>query len=777
MARGTAARGMSRVDTIWSGYRFDDGGPSGPGLWLRVPALIVSAVCLISLAAFVVSLATSLQDRLVDEATADLDMFARVVLRDLQDNLKPETAPSLGDSFNRIMPRRLLTHGRRALVIDPQGRVAAAFPPLPAAGTTLSDILGASKSIAALTANGEVMRVTLANGAPALATLRKLPDAYGQVAIIHPIDNVLDNWRAVAARYALLFAITTTMLLIIVYGYFRQSRERQAAEKVNATIRQRLDTALSSGRCGLWDWDLKRGQIYWSQSMYELLGLPAEKNCVSFDQLNAMIHPDDGDLSVFAHLALTAKIPAIDHEFRIRHANGDWIWLRARASLIEDQSSSGDKNPHLVGIAVDISEQKILAEHKAMASARLRDAIEAISEAFVLWDSENRLVACNSKFIDHYALTPEQAVNGSSYAQIMRAARAPVTQTETSSAALRSSEARTYEARLADGRWLQINERRTRDGGHVSVGADITTLKRKEEQLRESERQLTASVADLTNSRQLLEIQAQQLATLAEEYHHQKAVAEAAYLAKSEFLANMSHELRTPLNAIIGFAEMMQAEPFGALGSPKYLEYCLNIHKAGSYLNDVLGDILDMSMLEAGQMRLAEREVSVNDAIRRAIAQWRSRIEDKQLTLDIDCAEGLLCIGDFSAVVKALGVLLSNSIKFTKLTGTVHIHARPCGDMISIYVADNGRGIDRQALSRLCRPFEQNAAVLENGMKGSGLGLAIAHALINLLGGSLRIRSRPGTGTIAMISLPCGKKNHVERSGGQAIIPHQQSAA
>ena len=126
--------------------------------------------------------------------------------------------------------------------------------------------------------------------------------------------------------------------------------------------------------------------------------------------------------------------------------------------------------------------------------------------------------------------------------------------------------ARTFEARLNDGRWLQINERRTKDGGYVSVGTDITALKRHEQRLVESEKQLIATVMDLKQSRQKLEAQTQQLADLAERYLDQKAQAESANRAKSEFLANMSHELRTPLNAIIGFAEVMQSGIFGALG-------------------------------------------------------------------------------------------------------------------------------------------------------------------------------------------------------------------
>jgi two-component system cell cycle sensor histidine kinase PleC len=752
MARDPAARAMSHAETVWGAYRFDGPGDkdSKESLWLKRAAFIVSAVCLVSLATFAFALTNAMQDRVVEEATADFELFARAVWHDLRDKIEADARKHLGEPLDKILPGRATARGRRIVITDDHGHVAAAFPPLDSKSVTLTDVLGAEQVLTEFADKAGVMRVTLADGTYALATVQKLPAPYGQVAMIYPLDNVLGEWRAAAAHYAIVFAFTTLMLLAIVYAYVRQSRRRQAAEQVNSVIRRRLDAALSRGRCGLWDWDIARGRIYWSDSMYELLGLPAERRCLSFGELNGLVHPEDGDLSVIADMVSSARSRSVDHEFRARHADGRWIWLRARAEIMQDLDGR-----HLVGIAVDVSEQKALAQQTVAANMRLRDAIDAISEAFVLWDAQNRLVVCNSKFLDLHGLSQDVALAGESYAQIMMRATAPTVQTETSPAERPRQDARTYEARLADGRWLQVNERRTKDGGYVSVGADITALKRNQEKLIESERRLTASVTDLTRSRQTLEMQAQQLATLAEQYHHQKAEAEAAYLAKSEFLANMSHELRTPLNAIIGFSEMMLAEPFGALGSPKYIEYCNNVRQGGAYLNEVLSDILDMSRLEAGLVRLAEREVDVADAARRAIDAWRPRAEEKKITLILEADAKLRCVGDEAAIVKALSVLLSNSVKFTDAGGFVRLRARHHGESIAFFVEDTGRGIDPHVLPKLGRPFEQSAGVMENGMKGSGLGLAIARALIDLHGGALRIRSRVGLGTVAMMRLAC----------------------
>src|SRR5918996_902803 len=190
---------------------------------------------------------------------------------------------------------------------------------------------------------------------------------------------------------------------------------------------------------------------------------------------------------------------------------------------------------------------------------------------------------------------------------------------------------RTFEAQLDDGRWLHISERRTKDGGFVSVGTDITALKRHEERLLESERQLKATIEDLRNSQHTLEIQKSQLAELAEKYSAEKTRALEASQAKSEFLANMSHELRTPLNAIIGFSEIMESGMFGPLGADKYVEYCSDIRGSGQYLLDVLNDILDMSKIEAGRIRLDFEQVRLGRFLNDTMRVVSARADDKRL--------------------------------------------------------------------------------------------------------------------------------------------------
>ncbi len=314
--------------------------------------------------------------------------------------------------------------------------------------------------------------------------------------------------------------------------------------------------------------------------------------------------------------------------------------------------------------------------------------------------------------------------------------------------------ARTFEAQLDDGRWLHISERRTKDGGYVSVGTDITTIKRHEEKLMESEKRLMATVADLRNSQHKLERQAEEVADLAKKYAVEKTRAEDANQAKSKFLANMSHELRTPLNAIIGFSEIMESGMFGPLGTEKYREYCTDIHQSGQYLLEVINDILDMSKIEAGRIRLDPTEIELEPFLNDAMRVVSARADDKRLELAARIDRGISLRADPRLLKQIVLNLLSNAVKFTSEGGRIIIRARAIEGFVSIVIADTGIGIPKDALTRLGRPFEQVESQLTKSHQGSGLGLAIAKSLTELHHGTMRIRSILGRGTVVFLRLP-----------------------
>jgi two-component system cell cycle sensor histidine kinase PleC len=328
--------------------------------------------------------------------------------------------------------------------------------------------------------------------------------------------------------------------------------------------------------------------------------------------------------------------------------------------------------------------------------------------------------------------------------------------------------ARTFEAQLDDGRWLHISERRTKDGGYVSVGTDITALKTHEVKLMDSEKRLMATVADLRHSQQTLERQADELADLAEKYAEEKNRAEEANPAKSKFLANMSHELRTPLNAIIGFSEIMESGMFGPLGTERYREYCCDIHQSGQYLLDVINDILDMSKIEAGRIRLDPEQVELEPFLNDAMRVVSGRAEDKRLTLTARIGQGVRLIADNRLLKQVVLNLLSNAVKFTPEGGRITIRGRAVGDWVSIAIADTGIGIPKEAIARLGRPFEQVESQLTKSHQGSGLGLAIARSLIKLHGGSMRIRSTLGKGTMVLLRLPIVGRAAVREEAAEA---------
>jgi two-component system, cell cycle sensor histidine kinase PleC len=726
-----------------------------PALRRAVPLLIIT---------FLITMAVGTTVQVLDHrreaaagAVGEIELFADFLASRLDgEAAKPK---NLRRSAQEVVAQALERRGgggRTVLVSDAAGNVVVAEPAHNAVGHPPLDVLGPHQPLTTFGATAGALETPLSDGTRAIVTVRNLRAPTGQVAVIDAKPQAISMWRSDTALAVTLSATTGFVVLILGFAFHWQSTRAREADLIHEMVRRRVDTALNRGRCGLWDWDLARGRVFWSHSMFAILGQEPRDKLLDFGELNALVHPDDVSLYDLAIQIAEGRTQSIDRAFRMRHATGHWVWLRARCEITRHPDDTGF---HLLGIAVDVTEQKAMAEQTVAADVRLRDAIETIPEAFVLWDADNRLVLCNSNFQALHNLPDEAIAAGMPYDKIVAAGHKPQVRSQsandlTASEIANDPGARTFEAQLDDGRWLHISERRTKDGGYVSVGTDITAIKRHESRLIDSEQRLIATISDLRSSQQALEIQAQQLADLAEKYSEEKTRAEDANQAKSKFLANMSHELRTPLNAIIGFSEIMEAGMFGPLGAAKYDEYCRDIRRSGQFLLEVINDVLDMSKIEAGRIKLDFEDVEIEQVLADAVRVVSGRAQTKRLALVCDLAPGIRLRADKRAIKQIALNLLSNAVKFTPEGGRVRVRTRAWGRSIALVFEDTGVGIPKPALKKLGRPFEQVESLLTKTHQGSGLGLAIAKSLTELHGGAMRIRSTLDKGTTVVLRFP-----------------------
>ncbi|HEX4304388.1 MAG TPA: ATP-binding protein [Rhizomicrobium sp.] len=233
-----------------------------------------------------------------------------------------------------------------------------------------------------------------------------------------------------------------------------------------------------------------------------------------------------------------------------------------------------------------------------------------------------------------------------------------------------------------------------------------------------------------------------------------KEVAEQASHAKSSFLANMSHELRTPLNAVLGFSEIIHTQMYGPIGDDRYRDYAGLINRAGTHLLDLIGDILDMSKIEAGKLEL-RREAVDTAALARECAELmaeRAASAGVALRSDLVLAPPLVS-ADRRAIKQILLNLLSNAVKFTPQGGMVTVRVAEDGGECRISIADTGIGMPAGELHRIGNPFVQLSNNSGNHA-GTGLGLALVRGLIELHGGTFRIESVEGQGTTVTVLLP-----------------------
>jgi signal transduction histidine kinase/ActR/RegA family two-component response regulator len=453
------------------------------------------------------------------------------------------------------------------------------------------------------------------------------------------------------------------------------------------------------------------------------------------DDIRRWIHPDDVDAYLANDAAVTADPRPWSLTYRMVDIHGavKWITETAEPSFRGDGTLDG-----WIGVCRDVTgehETQDALRHEAeeaeksrdaaerlseQSRAQLAEAVESLSEAFVLYDQNERLVLCNDHYRSFFPCSAAAVKPGARLEDILRNAVAhgdfpEAAGREDAFVAERLSVFRdapsTLEEHLSDGRWVRTDARRTSDGSTIGFKTDITDLK-------------TA-------------------------LHR----AEAANTAKSSFLASMSHEIRTPMTAILGLSDFLLDGPLGT----RERDLARKIKGAAESLLHILNDALDLSKIEAGRMDLSIGTFDVRPLIVETVAWFEAKAEARQLTIaaDIDAQTPLWVRADKARLRQVLINLIGNAVKFT-LDGSITVRAARDGDAVRIDVVDTGVGIDPRDLKRVFDAYEQADGGGAQPETGTGLGLTISKRLIEMMQGQISLTSEPGRGSTFSFTTPGG---------------------
>jgi PAS domain S-box-containing protein len=439
-----------------------------------------------------------------------------------------------------------------------------------------------------------------------------------------------------------------------------------------------------------------------------------------------VISPDDVEARQIARRQLedTGRFGPIEIECIRR--DGSRFPARLSGAMMTAPSLGNDSaRRYLWTLIEDVSADKARrgrlrrAEQLAVtARQQLLGAIDSLSDGFVLYDADDRLVMVNAAYRRLYSEDEAISQPGTLFADIIRHCiqrgdypDAVGREEEFFSERMAQHRTATHsvEHRLSGGRVVRIEERPLPDGGRVGLHVQVTDL------------------------------------------HRAREAAEEASRTKSAFLAHMGHEIRTPLAGILGMTELLMDN----LDRPEQMALARAVHQSGETLLTILNDLLDMSKIEAGKLDLEAVAFDPADLARHVSALYELRAEGKSLHYGVEVTAGAmgLRLGDPHRIAQILHNLLSNALKFTHIGGmTLSLSGGP--DTLVLSVRDSGIGMTQDQVARMLNPFEQADPQTTRRYGGTGLGMSIVARLVDMMGGRIEVQSSLGAGTEVQIHLP-----------------------
>ncbi len=548
-----------------------------------------------------------------------------------------------------------------------------------------------------------------------------------------------------------LFPLETSMCLLpvggrtLVMGIDRDITERMQAERAVRDREQSLARIYDTVEDAIFQLELDEDGRYWFASVNAaftaITGLtPAQ---VVGRRVDEVIPEPSRSMVLERYATAIRERRMVRWDETSDYPTGRLIGEVSIAPVFDDAG----RCTHLVGSVHDITERQRAEEARRESEQKYRELVEYANSIILRWTRDGRIAFLNEfgqRFFGYTAdeicgrhvlgtIVPETESSGRDLPSLMdRICADPAAYEQSVNENMR---------RTGERVWIAWTNRVVRDQqGNVaeilSVGEDITARKNAEDELRATKAGLERRVIERTA-----------------ELAAAKERAESADRVKSAFLAAMSHELRTPLNSVIGFTGLLLQGLAGPLNAEQGKQLRM-VKESGQHLLALINDVLDISKIEAGQVEIANAPFDLREAIEKVARTVGPLADRKQLPVLVQVAPGVgRLVSDRRRVEQVLLNLLSNAIKFTE-RGQVTVIAETAPGTVRISVADTGIGIKAEDLGKLFQPFRQLDTGLTRQHEGTGLGLAICRRLVERLGGTIAVESRPGQGSTFSVTLP-----------------------
>lgn len=508
-----------------------------------------------------------------------------------------------------------------------------------------------------------------------------------------------------------------------------------------------LQESQKLARLGNWLWDIKTNEIIWSENVYRIFGAEKGEFDLTLDAYMSLIHDEDSDRVWKTIESAMSEGSLYRVEHRIVRPDGKPAYLRAIGKVETDPKGEAIR---VFGAVQDVTDEKISEEKLEKSLSLAQTMLAYVNEGVLVFDSNGTLTARNDRAIDILSLDPKDLADSREETIVINISKKIIGAEEFKANALPVLDNPKAEMKvivdLKNYTVAELSVKPQTSGdkivGRVWIFKDITDW------IRTKERLIWYN-NDLETAKSRLEDKTIELRKTVQELERAKLAAESADRAKSVFLAGVSHEFRTPLNSIIGFAEALFESPDDSSRE----EYVETILSAARSLLLLINDILDISKIESGKLKIEPSAMSLRKLVAEVGRIFELSARKKGLSLRIEIAPNVpgIVFLDEVRIRQILFNLLGNAVKFTD-SGAVDLavsaerNSEKTADLL-FEVRDTGIGIPEEDLNTIFEIFKQREGQDRRKYGGTGLGLAITKRLVEMMDGDISVESRVGSGT------------------------------